>query len=1304
MVIVTNPKNVRFIYKTAMVTYSPKSNIFQLCLQYDLNGGRVTGVSNQARIRSLLTYIYRSLDRIIRLLSSKNIQYVVTSYIKNFVREISSYASHIMSLDYQGTLEKYLKFESKFQYLKEMFEDLKIKIQKDAPSDTAILGRISSLERRLSSGDMAPVPTLTAINEQFHGFEVRYHGGICVHKLCFKTCNIAAQYSIKNSKHQIIQCITDAEENIRDDVKIAMATPISINISTIINGAFQISFPVLFSFFHQNVEGNVTVNSTTATFTVKNFQVADNFWFDIKGEAPVTPLSTWESLSVSFYGRSNNTANHLSIFEQKIVAFLKRNAVMVNKKKRYYTELYTNSTNTLKHIEVTKTNCYLNLLKLQRASKIADAEYKKSFANFLNAKELFKSYQVTSYLRNYEKHLDAVCQLKTCPETCLGTNICQVCQKPETVIADILTCQNIKRKVWVTEQEEFDDACNKAVNVYKNIYTGTCRTGGDVSGLRAELPNWAGGIGELIGGPAGAIIGALTGVVVGQFFEGCTNTWEKYLVKEVATVQCKKTRFYTKEAEWEESKCNNFKKKVISQFGVPTSCNCSSRCVMTQEPSCLENNKKCQERRSVALKRMLQSAQVFNHTAMDLFTYENELIMWSKKKLATSSEVTEGGLRYNQSLNDFNQAVKYTQMIHANLEKVRNYQNTDVCLKENWERIMLTHAINKPITVKSQSFGPISFLRKELETNLEIKVGKQKSSFIKTLINTYDVMSTFESNLKDITSKLLCHQNLLQYNTVPQNSPLLFKSDLQYNQADAICNRVLELYEFVRYPITALEKLESATRKKRHNVNREIQNAKTKLDLLKRGGGGKLELSKVDIKLVERRLVGLNRDIERYSDENILRIWRNDMESFVDKTSVLVDYGVVDGTNEVTEELTSLVKFSGISSTAYLSTLKGVRDGYASFYFKERNIKDLSTAISQQKQLIESLMKMTRFCYQNLSVTINQPHRINRFYGDMVTLKCLTKIDKNQNVKFTWYKNKNQLPWQHQSELTFESCDSATYRCSAETITMKNISSEVYVRVESRPLLHDNLSNVTIVRSEAKDTFFFFCNVTATPAAQITWMYQSFTNPSNVIRLNGERKPVLRISKQNANPGFYFCSASNKHASILSNQAQLNVLNSCIAQQAFRLSFTVPRNDVTMILNKIFYSEGAKKAWSVSRTQRITLAVTHHQIKSKVHFKLVDNVVNDTDSRCRYDDQTMVAMVAVSKTNMVQLLRNVLKTMSVQTNENVTIAELREELRSTLLLEPCPDEFCQPGYVLHKSQYKCSKLFCLFYFHSSFVR
>lgn len=71
----------------------------------------------------------------------------------------------------------------------------------------------------------------------------------------------------------------------------------------------------------------------------------------------------------------------------------------------------------------------------------------------------------------------------------------------------------------------------------------------------------------------------------------------------------------------------------------------------------------------------------------------------------------------------------------------------------------------------------------------------------------------------------------------------------------------------------------------------------------------------------------------------------------------------------------------------------------------------------------------------------------------------------------------------------------------------------------------------------------------------------------------------------------------------------------------------------------------------------------------------------------------MLRMVSLAKTNMVQLLKNILRTMSVKVDENSTMAEIRENLRSTLVLEPIEREFCLPGFTLHKLQYKCGECY-----------
>ena len=1307
-------KNVRFVYSSSTVTFTPQNkdgsssssdSHFQLALQYSLSGGRVLSVVNQAKIKSLYMYIYRSLDRITQLLSSNGVRHVATNYINELSRNISLYTANIMSHDYRTMLESQIMFAEKFVHLAELFGDLKLQLEKDLPGDTLVSRRLETLEKRLLSEDLIPVSVVGQVKELLHGFQMNFLGEFCIHKLCFDNCRIMTNFTFQQFHKHKIQCQITDDRLIRDDIMITKGTVVTADVSTQDSNVFELRFEALFSFFHQNINGSVYVNQTIALFQSPEFEVSnadEGFTFDLCGRAHVSRLSTWESLTVSFYGVNSGKNMYVDLLQNKLARFLTRNVETIRNQTTFYTDLYTKSTKSMKSFEITKTRNYQQLIDQEITMKSYESHFKQSRAQFLNARETFKSYQVTSSLKDFERILDTtVCKLDLCPETCLGTNICQVCQTPETVKADILKCENIKRKVRVTQEEVFDDACNEAIDVFKTLYTGTCNTGSDVTALRTGLPDWGSGIGEMIGGTTGGVIGALTGTVVGQFFQKCTDTWDQYRVREVQRVPCKKSRYYTKEQEWVESMCNKFEKKVISQFGVPTSCNCTSHCVMTQEPSCLESHKTCTKRRTLALKSMLQSAHVFNETALNFVELETKMELWAKKLATAKSEYVESQLRYNQSLNDFNEAVNYAQMIHSSLEKLKSGSgNINVCLKDNWVRAVTQSS--QPLTVNSISFGPISFLKKELEINLEISLGNNAQSYPIQGMNTYDLGTSFDSVLSEIATRILCkdlttvrlNKNKLKRSVKSTRS---FSSNLQYTQADVKCNRVLEMFEFVKYPIDSLDKLEKSLRAKRMQTKSEITEAKLKIASFSKAAMV-TEASLLDKQATGKRLEVLDQVLERYSAENILRIWRNDMEKFASTTSVLVDRGIIDGLLHVGAELIQLVKLAKADEQKiYVEKLKLIKIGYTLLYFQEGRIQNLQHRVRTQKKLMQEVrLQMNQFCSQDLIVSIDQPHQIDVLQGDNITLNCLVAKNKAtlmEKLRFTWYHDNTPLSWQHEPNLVLRPSKSGTYRCMVETASLNNVSSEVYINVESKPVIHGDIPDVPILENEENNEFTMFCNVSGSPEPSIQWRYKLFNHQDNQVfdLLNKERDAVLKVTRKSARSGFYQCVSSNKHGTVESNVVLLNVLKTCVARQAFRLSFTVLRSDVTTILDKIFYSDDAKKAWSVARTQQITLAITHHGYNSKVHFRLLDTVFNDTVDECSLPDRSMVAMVAISKTNMVQLLRNVLKTMSVKTNEKTSLTELREELRSTLLLESSQDEFCPDGFVLHESQFKCGK-------------
>ena len=444
--------NVRFLYSSSTVTFTPRKDggqsndneIFQLALKHSLNGGRVLSVSNQARIRTLYVYIYRSLDRLVSQLGSNGVQHVAKVFMRDLSRSIKSYTTKIMAHDYDTMLSSQLAFKEKFVSLMELLEDLKLKLQKDLPGDTSIARRLLSLERRLLVKDLIPLPVSEPVKESLNGFQMDFGGDFCIQKLCFEGCHIKTNFTFSQPNTLRIEChLVDGDLLIRDDVKVAKGTVIIADISAHDSNVFTVQFEALFSFFHRNIKGTVFVNQTTALFQSSSFDIAhhgDNnsgkagFTFDICGRASVSPLSTWDSLTVSFSGTSSTDNKYKDQFQNNILNLLNNNVESIQNQTRFYTSLYTKSARSMKALEITKTGNFKNLIDLEMAWKIAESSFKKLRAQFLNAKERFKSYQVTWYLRDFENLLDnSVCKLKPCPETCLGTKICRVCQKPEVM-------------------------------------------------------------------------------------------------------------------------------------------------------------------------------------------------------------------------------------------------------------------------------------------------------------------------------------------------------------------------------------------------------------------------------------------------------------------------------------------------------------------------------------------------------------------------------------------------------------------------------------------------------------------------------------------------------------------------------------------------------------------------------------------------------------------------------------------------------------------------------------------------------
>ena len=88
---------------------------------------------------------------------------------------------------------------------------------------------------------------------------------------------------------------------------------------------------------------------------------------------------------------------------------------------------------------------------------------------FHTSRAIFKSYQVESYLKNYQYYLDRQCKLQTCSVTCLKTEICQICESDRSVDIKVLKCNDIQKKVRITQEEEYHAACHQLKSFHRQV-------------------------------------------------------------------------------------------------------------------------------------------------------------------------------------------------------------------------------------------------------------------------------------------------------------------------------------------------------------------------------------------------------------------------------------------------------------------------------------------------------------------------------------------------------------------------------------------------------------------------------------------------------------------------------------------------------------------------------------------------------------------------------------------------------------------------------------------------------------------
>ena len=597
----------------------------QIDLFYYIVGGSVRDPLNQSQLRIKCRLIYANLNAILmnmkRFHFLKSQQVVISTFISAVNDAVVKLAQ---PMTFQFLYEEMSGLNLLLHNLQNVLEIMKGKIQSDIVHGPMLEKQIHATLSYIKHVDLLVKPKIDGIEKKFNTFSIYFYSKVCLHQLCIDSCFAKGSFENIAPEKIIFRCKTFKEQIMNDAIYVKNGSEFDIEISTVAN-QYSLRFNASVSIFSKTVEANFEVSAVRVTYLVRNFSFSHFAKFDLKANAINDPYTKWKTLNFKYRGVAVQNV-FTTILEEGLN---KQLGELVDEAKAQMNFIDDEISNArFQKLEARKINLTSQLEHARLHLRVSQQQLKESLLLLARARTQFKSYQVNSYLRNYEQTLDKnVCILQDCPHICFNTRSCNICQKSQIVNTQSLKCVNVQKKVYLTKQEEYETHCQEIIRVMETIYTGNCN-GGEASNVAGALPDFGAGIGHTFGGPVGALIGGLSGAFVGQFFQNCENTWDKYQIKIMVNSPCKKSRLRTEEQIWLQSECGLYHQDILSRYGSPVECNCTNQCINTKDAACLHANQVCLNKRKSYLESLLARAGVFNTTATAFMECEKNVTFY----------------------------------------------------------------------------------------------------------------------------------------------------------------------------------------------------------------------------------------------------------------------------------------------------------------------------------------------------------------------------------------------------------------------------------------------------------------------------------------------------------------------------------------------------------------------------------------------------------------------------------------------------------------------------------------------------
>lgn len=989
------------------------------------------------------------------------------------------------------------------------------------------------------------------------GISLHLSSKLCMAKLCFNDLILEIEVQGEYSCHAKLSPVS----TFRAKGKVLKTIPSSTdgNVLTILkHSVVKTVFPLETNLVSVNFVAKVDLLGISQALNVTLQK--EKLWFEMQGEifqkhlanvkviADTNDVEDWSALQFFVYGNLTNTSQLSKLLQTKITNFVKYLAEKASR-------MVQNVENSLLQANQRISKANASVYETHSLLRDAENEMQRKSKKLRDISKTYRREKVSfnsSLLQHLQLENKQICEYKNCRYIDTNTCIPTVCQKPVVVNNTFTKCDQKMERYYVKEVKTIKVEEIERIQTSVVKHHSDCGKGESISDAGTVIASTGGAISSLglpgIGGVM-TVVGLGT-KIFGELYTGLFGC-DSYSEKVPGPVVNKKHEVLKhvmteKEVQRVVYDCKTKTESLISSYSRSYEC-CSEEIrgkIQVLDSECVTYNLRC-EQNMRDLRNELSDEQGI------LERYFNDMTKKAKKVVVAQLEMSKakaGVTVANNKLKIARAALKQYEYAKDSIDikTVRSRERLGLKFAQKLKR-----SNGKPlVTVDAIKFS-FPMAQRSRTTRFPITV------FLRTLERTDKLEFSFPMDFKNEDRSLTIASRLIikdLFETPPSRRRRSIRKDpissivgrlhgtiLSLGQRECLFSEDAHVYfsdviDSVRLFINSRKELEMGMVASLRDLSKFSLHGDSH-------DYGPLEeiQSTFNDTLQSIKKVYLN-ELSTTSWNSSLEDLRAFLDVWSKGKNISECSGIQDCVEFFFDTLAEMYKMENHPRAIEIKEgLKDLKKLINEILNGRPSMAALDGIIAQAITLIVKSKDDIILCSKKPSIERNSPVKVVTTEGETIHLLC--EAASPIELLYTWYKNDELLEDTNSTKLVLANIsreNEGVYHCEVSNNRGTTMSNITIVEVHQKPQIIEQPQGTQVIVGE--DLVLLRCNSTGIPRPLTEWFFIPIKG-GHVVRLNSTNPVLAMHNLTSESNGIYYCNVSNRHGTIQSKNAKLDVLD-----------------------------------------------------------------------------------------------------------------------------------------------------------------